>query len=72
MKENTTVDGKKKVLPADRIQCKLFYPTQTENHESPEILKKRAEEVANVWINELEDPKKTTSHHLSSTEGKWS
>ncbi len=59
------------MLPADLIPCKLFYPTQTENQES-EILKKRAEEVANVWINELEDPKKTTSHHLSSTEGKWS
>ncbi len=50
----------------------MFYPTQTENQESTELVKKLAEEVANVWINELEDPKKATSHHLSSTEGKWS
>ena len=34
MKENTTVDGKKKVLPADLIQCELFYPTHIEKQES--------------------------------------
>ncbi len=48
MKENTTADGKKNVLPADLIRCELFYPTRTENQESTELVKKLAEEVANV------------------------
>ncbi len=28
--------------------------------------------MASVWINELEDPKKAKSYHLSSNKGKWS
>ncbi len=72
MKENTTIDDKIKVLPAGLIQCELFYPIHVENQESTKLVKKLADDVSLVWINELEDPKKATSYHLSSSEGKWS
>ncbi len=71
MKENTTIDGKTNMLPADLIQCELFYPTHVENQGLTKLTKKLAEEVARVCINELEDPKKATSYHLYSTAGKW-
>ncbi len=70
--ENKAVDGKTKVLPADLIQCELFYLIQLENQAYTQLVKTLGEKIAKIWIKEFEDPKKAILYHLSSAEGKCS
>ena len=71
VKQTPAVDGSK-VLPFDKLNAEIFYPTRRENTETTEIVKLMASEVAETILNELHDPRKATSNYLTSVEGKFS
>jgi hypothetical protein len=71
IRQTPAVDGSK-VLPFDRLNAELFYPTREENIATNEMVKVMACEVAECMLDELRDPKKATSDYLSSAGGKFS
>ena len=54
--QTPALDGSK-VLPFDRLNAELFYPTRNENIDTNEIVKVVACEVAECLLEELSDPK---------------
>ena len=71
-KQTTTVDGSARVLPYDKINAELFYPTREENKQTTTMVLKMAVEVAECFLKELRDPKKATSDYLTSEGGQFS
>ena len=57
IRQTPAVDGSK-VLPFDRLNAELFYPTREENVATNEMVKVMACEVAECMLDELRDPKK--------------
>jgi hypothetical protein len=71
VKQTPAVDGSK-VLPFDKLNAEIFYPTRRENTKTTEMVNLMASEVAETILNELHDPRKATSNYLTSVEGKFS
>ena len=71
-KQTTAIDGKSRVLPFDKLNCELFYPTRKENKQTKSLVQKMAKEVGECLLKELRDPKKATSDYLTSKGGVFS
>ena len=70
-KKTVAIDGYK-VLPYDKLNAEMFYPSRPENIQTTELVKEMACEVAECILKELCDPKKALSDYLSCKEGKFS
>ena len=57
------------MLPFDQLRAELFYPERKENRRTHDIACQLAENIAITILVELRDPKKATSHYLSSLDG---
>ena len=71
-KQTTAIDGKSRVLPFDKLNCELFYPTRKENKQTKSLVQKMAKEVGECLLKELRDPEKATSDYLTSNGGVFS
>ena len=71
-KQGKVVDGRAKVLPYDRVNAELFYPSRKENKDTTPLVVKMAVEVAKCLLKELRDPNKAISDSLTSEEGVFS
>ena len=70
-RQTNVIDGYK-VLPCDQLNAELFYPKSLANVETTGLVKTMACEIVDCVLHELHDPKKATSHYLTSTDGKFS
>ena len=71
-RESRVPGSKKKLIPLDLIRAELFYPKRKEICQTFKMSVKLAEEAAAVFLVEFRDPKKATSHYLSSINGQRS
>lgn len=55
-----------------RLRAELFHPTDEDNKDSTEVSIELGALAATTILTELRDPKKATSRHLTSTDGKLS